>query len=366
MLIDQSLGNVRWIVVGGRRPDAFLALGQMAASHIREVVYDLPDAARVRAALRTTEGRAQLDALTKASRDRHPLALLELAAMAKGARLDLEDLLVLTLRGDLPGAAQTGCSDFGWTDGDRALFGHNEDGDPFLAGRSCLLTLRLDDEPAVTTWWYPGFLPGNTFWLNDHGMVVGVDAIRILDSSVAPGRGFVARGLQAVASHREALAYLRSHPAAGGFSYAVGQMLTPRLATIEHGGTEVAYHEARPPTQSCQWHTNHLRHLPDGMDRPSRDSLARASMLSAVQVPPHPDTGWILDVLVGTPEHPGVRATGGSDSSLTLCTLAVDLAAAQATILPHAGSPITLPARDLVRGDSSHARVLSLDHGGAE
>lgn len=357
LVMEEQVGDIRWLVAVGEARDAFRSLGQHCAREIQTVIDHLPETAWLRDRVATEEGQARLRAVGRASRAQHPAGWLELAAMAEGAGVHLDDLLLLTLRGDLFADDAHGCSEFGWTDGRRALFGHNEDGDPSLDGRCFLLTLRLEGAPAITTWWYPGFLPGNTFTVSERGLVWGIDAIRVVNPPVGPGRCFLARGLQRATTLEEAVAYLDSQPAAGGFSYFMGKTHDPRIMVVEHAGRAVAHDQARPPKRGCIWHTNHLCHLPSAMNDVSPDSIRRADILARVSAPTSPDAAWVLGVLAGAPYPTGVRATGEPGSALTLCTLAVDLDAGQAILRPHGGRTVRLSTVDLARGDTTRVEV---------
>jgi hypothetical protein len=357
LVVEQQIGDIRWLVVTGPTEAAFHALGRHAAPEIHRVIERLPELTQLRERTATGEGKARLEAVARASRRGHPTGWLELTAMARGAGVDFQDLLLLTLRGDVPAGDGLGCSDFGWTDGVRALWGHNEDGDPSLEGLCVLLTLRLENQPAVATWWYPGFLPGNTFALNDRGLAWGVDAIRLTDPLPGPGRGFVARSLHRAATLEEAIETLTAQPAAGGFAYFLTARGQSRMVVVEHAGSTTAHDEVSPPDRPSLWHTNHLCLLPSGANMASTDSLGRYKTLAAVSTPPSPDAAWILDVLTRDPVRGGVRATGEHGSALTLCTLVVDLGAGEATLLPNGGRTVRLSTADLSRGDASSARV---------
>jgi hypothetical protein len=276
--------------------------------------------------------------------------------MAQGAEVALHDLLLLTLRGDVS-QGDEGCSDIGWSDGTRVLIGHNEDGDPSLDGLCFLLTLRLEDEPAVTTWWYPGFLPGNTFTVNGDGMVWGVDAIRVSNPLSLPGRGFLARALQGTTTLEEAIGSLAAHPTAGGFSYLMTRVGQSRILVLEHAGGLIARDEISPPERPCIWHTNHLVALPSEMNEPSADSMRRFFDLASASPPPAPDVTWILDVLARGPDSGGVRAMGAPGDALTLCTVVVDTGKGEATLLPNGGPMVTIPIEDLALGDASRIQL---------
>src|SRR2546423_689457 len=109
---------------------------------------------------------------------------------------------------------------------DREAFGALEDG-----GRCALLTLTGTGRPAVTAFWYPGFVPANAFALTGDGLVWTVDHLPVAAPGPGAGRHFVGRGLQRTArTVDDAVGYLRSRPSAGGFAYTIGDQAGPGLS----------------------------------------------------------------------------------------------------------------------------------------
>jgi hypothetical protein len=360
-IVSESwIGDIRWLVASGERLAVFRALGEHEREQISRVVGDLPELEALREAVTEGDLASPFQAIADASRRGHPVAYQEIEALAEGAGVEARDLLLLALRGDLGHRSDQGCSDFGWTDGHRALLGHNEDGDPRLHGLCSLLTLQIDGEPSLVTWWYPGFLPGNTYTLNAHGLVWGVDAVHMSQPQAAPGRAFVARGLQSAQTLDGMTAYLRSHPAAGAFTYVAGSVGSPTLLSLEQAGDHVAVSE--PQTRpECVWHTNHLRFLPGALNNASSDSLARGAVLSAIlAAPSSPTVDWLLDVLTASPVPDGVRAQG---VDLTLCTFVADLQAGTLTLAQHASRPVTVSMTDLLDGNTAAVTAGLTDSG---
>lgn len=219
-VVEHRIGDVRWTVVRGPREAAFSELGAYAAADIRTVLAGLPEW--------PVTGRARRSpvlfrAIESASQVEHPDAYAELAALASGAGVPFDDLLLANLRGDLGTGDGTGCTDLAWV-GARSLLGHNEDGAPVFDGIGRLLTLLIDGEPGVCVWWYPGFVPTNTFTLTTHGLVWGIDSVNVVTPSPCAGRHFVARSLQRAVDVADAVSSLRSHASAGGFAYTMGQV----------------------------------------------------------------------------------------------------------------------------------------------
>jgi Acyl-coenzyme A:6-aminopenicillanic acid acyl-transferase len=361
-LAEQRLGDIRWLVITGERRAAFRALGAQMRAEIGEVICELPEQTRLKAEIASDARMAQrFRAVTGASAQRHPAAYTELVCLAQGAGADVDDLLRLTLRGDLGTARATGCSDIAITGGDTLIWAHNEDGDPALAGRSVLLTTKLDGEPCVTSWWYPGFLPGNTFTVSECGLAWGVDALPVPEPPVLPGRAFAARGMQACGSLDDATQYLGCHHTAGGFAYLICELPSARVAMVENGGDLTAMTMADPVACPLLWHTNHFRSaVPDDQDT-GTDSHRRGQVLDSV-VPRAADRDFLLGLLARDSYPRGVRQPGTA-GVLTLCTVLIDHKNDVAMLASAQGTLVTLPVGDLAAGDPSRATVGHLHRG---
>jgi hypothetical protein len=370
---EQALGGLRWITAAGPRVDAFRALGAYTRADIRAVLGNLPERGALHDLVRDGAGRPAFEALRAVTLASHAAEYDELAALADGAGLDLDEVLLANFRGDLGGEDGVGCSDLGWRR-DRSYLAHNEDGAPALRGRVLLLTLLLDDEPPVTVQWYPGFLPSNTFVITGHGLLWGINHIQVPRPAPAPGRYFVARALQRAPSLDSALDYLYTHPSAGGLAYTLADLTSRRVVTVESAAGQVAVTEADPDSRPLLWHTNHLRHLhvdhpsaepclrrpttePDGgtATRAVRalghleESLARGRVLDALAPPQaEPPTSWFLNLLT-RPAPAGVyRSATDGDPLQTLCTTVVDITAGLITVKPCGHPAVALPVHRLV------------------
>lgn len=265
---EHTVGGLRWVVVAGPRLDAFRALGDAARDEIRDVLEGMPERAALRRYVASPGGRAAFDRVIAATSASHPAEYAELQALAAGAGVGFDTMLLANVRGDLGGDDGTGCSDLGWRR-TRSVIAHNEDGAPALRGRFMMVTLAVDGEAPVTTQWYAGFLPSNTFTVTGHGLAWGINHVQVSAPAVAAGRHFVARGLQQARSLDDAIDYLTTHPSAGGYSYNLGEVATGRVVTVESAAGRTAVVEADPAARPFVWHTNHLRYLDDEPSGPS-------------------------------------------------------------------------------------------------
>ena len=357
-LDEQRLGALRWIVLSGPGTEAFRTLGSHTRAEIRAVVGEWDYLALLRRHVARPPGSERLAAVSRASEAAFPDVWAELAALADGAGVPLDDLALLNSRGDLGAVGDGGgCSDLAWRSRE-SFIAHNEDDSEFFDGRSALLTLALEGRPAVTAFWKPGFLPSTTFTVAGTGLVWAIDHMPAASPGALPGRHFVARGLQRCAGPLDrATGYLRDHPSAGGFAYIIGDR-SGRIVTVEALAGQYASGEVGPGGP-LSWHTNHGRYLAGADADPRGTSLARGEVLQALEVPAEePDAAWFACILAGAALPEGVRADpspGGQ--AMTLCTIVASLTTGEAVLLGRGTEAVTIPLADLARGRATQQAV---------
>ncbi len=360
-LDEHRLGALRWIVLRGPDREAFRALGEHTRAQISALAEVWPLLPRLRAHVCGPPGRDRLAVVRQASAERFPEVWVELAALAEGAAVPLDDLALLNFRGDLGQVTGgIGCSDLAWRR-ERSVIGHNEDGAPENVGQCALLTLALDGRPPVTAFWYPGFLPSNAFAVTGDGLVWTIDHLPVASPGDGAARHFVGRGLQRSARTLDAaVGYLRTHPSAGGFAYTIGDR-AERIVSVEAVAGSHAFVEVGPESGPLHWHTNHGRYLPGAEPPAGTTSVARGQTLAALGIPAtDPGPAWFLDVLAGASLPEGVRCdpTAGA-AATTLCTLVADLTADEAVIAARDDHPVAIPLRDLAEGNPHAQRVFA-------
>ncbi len=362
-LDEHRLGGLRWIVVRGPDQDGFRALGEHMRDDIKALIGTWPLLPRLREHVSSPPGSDRLGAVRQASALRFPEAWAELAALAEGAAVPLDDLALLNFRGDLGDVlGGIGCSDLAWRR-DRSVIAHNEDGAPENVGQCAMLTLALDSLPTVTAFWYPSFLPSNAFALTGDGLVWTIDHLPVASPGGGAGRQVVGRGLQRSArTTDEAIDYLRTHPTAGGFAYTIGDQ-TGRIVNIEAMAGRHAIVEIGQGSDPLAWHTNHGRYLPGAEPSPKGTSVTRGELLGALPVPADdPGPAWFLRILADAPLPDGVRADPGpGHDATTLCTFIADLTAGEAVIAARDDQPVAIPLRDLAEGQP-HRQYQLLSH----
>jgi hypothetical protein len=351
-LEEQSLGGLRWLVLRGPAEPAFASLGSHLRAEIGDVVGNWPGMARLRSHAASPPGSELLAVVRQASAARFPGIWSELAAMADGAEVALDDLALLNFRGDLgtvrTGAADdhSGCSDLAWR-GRQSFLAHNEDLAVFFAGRAVLLTLELDGQPPAGTFWVPGFLPGNTFTVTGDGLAWSLDHLPVSSPGPGAGRHIIARGLQRTATTiSQALEFLREHPAAGGFAYTIGDS-AGRVVSAEAAAGQFAWREVGQDGP-LTWHTNHGRYITGAAAAPVGTSIQRGQVLAALQPPSgEPDAAWFARILAEAPPA-GVRADPTpATPSTTLCTFIASFADGHAYLLPRDSEAVSIPLTDL-------------------
>lgn len=350
---EHRLGEIPWLVVTGERRNAFRLLGEHESSRIHAVASESNAIHRMKARASSPQTADLLATVRDQSRLTYPYQWSEMVAMAEGAAIPLDNLVLLNLRGDLGVEEKIGCTDLAFRHGDGVVLAHNEDGALEFEPHCVVLTLRIDGEPTVTTWWYPGFLPANAITLNEHGLIWGIDNVNVADPIAAPGRHFVARALQSCQTITEVADRLRDEPSAGGFAYTIGQIAHRDAIQVEAAAGFYAHRSIRNANNAVLWHTNHLRILPSNLDVPSDSSRTRARTAGTWIVPRAQPVDWCLQQLAHAPMPHGVRCDAEGDSpSVTFVTFVADLSAGTVTVKPRARAAVTIPADDLVQARS--------------
>lgn len=300
---ERSLGSWRWLSVAGSRRHVFTTVGEAFRDEIQQWVAtstDLPRLDRFR-------GTEQLREVAGATRRGYPEQVEELEAMADGAGVAFDDLLLVNLRGDLTALGE-GCSDIAVVGEDSLLIAHNEDGAPELDGLCALLTLHIDGHPTVTSVWYPGMLPGLTCWLNGEGLACGVNHIPVRYPGPGGGRQFLARVLQESRSLELFASRAGAFPMAGGYALTVGSASEGAAHTYEVGPGGVW----QGRVDGLAVHTNHFLELDDPQDVED-ESLDRLQILKRTGT--STDVAGLLRLLTGSPE--GVRRDAVDGDPLT-------------------------------------------------
>jgi hypothetical protein len=362
---EQQVGGLPWLVISGERLEVFQRLGEVARTSIREVQEAMPEREGLQRWIASGRGAENYKRVVAATKAGNATQLAELDAMARGAAIEFEAVLLANLRGDVGTHDGTGCSDLAWH-GEKSIVSHNEDAAPALNGQLAFVTLAIDGEPTVTAQWYPGFLPSNAFTATAAGLAWGINHIQVASPGVGAGRHFVMRALQSAPSIEAAISDLRKYSMAGGFAVTMGSTTNGCIVSVESAAGCIDTVEVSKERALC-WHTNHLRRLPRSIDAPSsvafddptqqlggyEESSARGAVLDKLQAPhAEPDDYWFLQQLAGAPLPCGVRRTAtGGDPLMTLCTTVTNLTEDRILVRGAAGQVATLTLSEFVRGN---------------
>ena len=318
------------------------AIGKRFAVEIHAAFDDYALLRKLRAFHQTAVGKARYEAMLELHQAAYPGYFQELEGMAAGAERDFTDVFLLNLRGEYRGflleADDTrGCSDCSILTDELALIGHNEDGSPAFREHMYFVHARVDNSPEFTACCYPGFLPGNAFGFNSHGVCYSVDNIRPRDIRIGIGRHFLARSLLDAETIDDAIKRVTPDGRASAFSYTIGSVVERRIVQAE-----VMPRQAKvKPIHNVSYHANHVLEIAEAdqtIDASSACRVARAeAILASCEVTR--DT-HILDILGDEtgPDFPIYRSAKGLDTNETYCTALFDLDAREMRV--YHGHPV--------------------------
>ncbi|WP_322102851.1 C45 family peptidase [Paraburkholderia sp. J41] len=236
-------------------------------------------------------GSAFVRALRSAAARHCPAHVAELDAMAHALGWPADDLFLWNCRGELIHNAPDGCTTLAAREGANGLIAHNEDGDPWLLGRCCVVEVEPEGQPGFTSFYYPGSLPGHTFAATRAGLAQAINNVRIREPRAGVPRMLLARAVLDARSLDAALALLRDTPRASGFHHTIGGVDAAgavRVMSVEATARRCSPVEVSAPSG----HANHLihagcEHEAQIVTDSSRDRQARlAELLPALGAQP--------------------------------------------------------------------------------
>ena len=183
----------------------------------------------------------------------------ELEGMAAGLDLDPDEVFLWNCRGDLYAMSPDGCTTVQLPHSapdQSAVLAHNEDGDPGFSGRCAIAQIRIDGGGSYTSFVYPGSLPGHTFAVNQYGVAMTVNNLRILHTSPGLPRMVLARAMLDQPDLSSALDVLQHSPRSGGFHFTLAQSGHDALVSVEFCAAVCSVQTIRHPSV----HANHMVH----------------------------------------------------------------------------------------------------------
>lgn len=228
---------------------------------------------------------ARIDAFVAATEKHLPDVMAEIRGIAKGAGMNLDDILVLNLQPELSAlkAASTcgDCSTLHLVDGDRVLLAHNEDDDDGYRHHMTILRVRPNGKPRFVSLAYPGLIPGNVPAMNEAGVIRTTNYIGAKTPRPGLPRYVLGRAALGARSVDEAIAILTHTQGAYSFHQSLGSTKEKRLVSLEVGPGGV--HDKHEVRSELFVHTNH--YVLAGMkDVPQIASYAGGSSDSRYQI----------------------------------------------------------------------------------
>lgn len=315
------------IHVAGSHYAVGYAIGQTFAAQI-QAMYDNYELLQERMLpyLVTTQGRQRYEALLEVQQEQFPGYMAELQGLADGSGRPFHEVFLCNARGEFSGflaqeRASQGCFDVAILSDQAAILAHNEDGTTAARGTAYLVHARVDGEAGWTAFSYPGFLCGNAFGFNRHGIAFSIDNVRPQQVRVGLVRHFLARSLLDARSIDDAIQRVTRPGRAAGFNYMIASIKERRIVGVEVAPDDYHVH----PVEGTYYHANHYLHLPQVAQRIHPSSAHRLER--ALSLPPTTSAAEALAILGDDydPEYPIHRTATPPDSACTLCTALFDL-----------------------------------------
>ncbi|NYT84267.1 peptidase C45 [Pusillimonas harenae] len=238
---------------------AGVALGKFGAESAHSYLLHSPSWDSVMA-WRGSAAAASMLALVDAH---FPQIRQELEGLASGLELPFEDVFLWNCRGDLWSMPPDGCTTVQLPGTGQPRITHNEDGDPGFAGHCGIGLFTPDNGPAFASFVYPASIPGHTFAVTAHGLVMTVNNLRSRQITAGVPRMVLTRAILNQTHVDHALTLLRRATKSGGFHLSLAQRGQPDLYSVEFNALGVSAHTMTAPAL----HANHLIH-PGFRDHP--------------------------------------------------------------------------------------------------
>jgi hypothetical protein len=218
--------------------------------------------------------------LVRAAAEYTPDLWDEVTALANGARVPIEDVLLLTFLDEVWALTRTtaapGCSVIARTIGHTTEIGQTMDLPDWTVGRSMVLRTGSDRAPTALVMAYPGLI--GLCGANEAGLGVAVNALSYLPlDEEGLGVAFITRHLLTLTTLAQAESFLTAVPHAAGQSYTVAA--SDGIATFEASAAGV--HRVGSTDSTALIHTNHSLAAVDGVvaRRPDESSRERLEVL---------------------------------------------------------------------------------------
>ena len=314
--------EIGWIEAQGSHRDIGLDLGKRGykAVHQHLTSHSLWNT------LNESQFSERVDQYSDLTKTHFPFIWEEIEGLAEGLELPVNEVMAWNCRGDLLASSPDGCTTV-QVPGETNTIAHNEDGFPFLKGSCFILKASPSQSLGFWSFCYPGSIAGHTFSLNDSGLVLTINNLRLKTAATGMPRMVITRALLAAPTLDDALNILHKHPVSGGFHVSLAQSGEARLLSVEFGGESLSVKEI----EVSSLHTNHALHMESAMDNQiitdsSRDRLLRGNeLISQSQFNPldilRDKSGKSLPIRRDMPDDP--------DDENTLATVVFNLSSSE-------------------------------------
>lgn len=197
---------------------------------------------------------AELQQMATLIEQYYPSYWQELSGLAKGLEVEFEKVLLWNCRGDLWALTPDGCTTV-QIPTENFTLAHNEDGDPLFNDHCALAHVCTESEEFVS-FLYPGSIPGHTFALNQHGLALSVNNLRLQNKGVGIPRMVLTRATMSARNATEVMTILNKYHRAGGFHLTTAHIGDRQMHSIEFN----PYHCSIKALQLANIHANHMIH----------------------------------------------------------------------------------------------------------
>jgi hypothetical protein len=246
------MSALSYIKISGSPHDAGQAFGHFGVDAVHQHLIRSHAWGRVMA----WRGSARIAEMATLVRNQFPRVWSELEGLAIGLRLPFEDVFLWNARGDVWAMAPDGCTTVQIPGTVERRLTHNEDGNPGFGGHCAIAECAVEGSPRFVSFLYPGSLPGHTFAVNDRGLAMTVNNLRLLQVEVGVPRMVLTRSLLDANNLPTALASVRNATRAGGFHLTLAHKDTEDLVSVEFGAGFCSVDTIDKP----RLHANHAIH----------------------------------------------------------------------------------------------------------
>lgn len=273
------------IITAGTHYDVAYTIGHQFSQQIRKFCSNFPEMKSVLLPYYDCrEGRDVFDGFLRSCTAVFPQYVEEIRGMSLGSGVPFEKLFLLNCLNEMVilGKDTTkfedkvaGCTTIYINQPDLKILAHNEDYSPYMQAYAYMAALKIDDasvaknavqetQEYITSYCYPGFLPGGTFGFNHYGMVFLGNALYPTEAlKECIPRRFVDRSLLSASSAAQAVNILERNHLGMAYGACINMASTKdveNMWTLEIGPRHQHYLHTIP-TQADPLKDSHFIHV---------------------------------------------------------------------------------------------------------